>query len=119
MRLVGIEPTFVSTEGLKFEPETADWRRCGAPHGDQTQGGRSRQDRADRRALPGELGEGDGKALSTRYEYAVELSRLAEHYPDKEPDELSTLEVELFLALRCQGKAPATRKKVLAILSGY
>src|SRR5690349_9750120 len=63
--------------------------------------------------------EGDGRALTTRYEYWRELRRLATLYPEKEPAEFDTFDLEVFLNERCLGSSPATRKKVLAILSGY
>lgn len=63
--------------------------------------------------------EGEGKALATRYEYWRELTRLGEYLPDAEPDEIMTMDVERFLAVRCHGKSLATRKKVLVTLSGF
>jgi integrase len=63
--------------------------------------------------------EGEGLALNTRYEYWRELSRLGEELPDSEPSEITTIDLERFLAVRCQGRSLATRRKVLAILSGF
>lgn len=63
--------------------------------------------------------DGDGESLSTRYEYWRELTQLCEAYPDRMPEQFSTLDLEAFLMERCQGKSAATRKKVLAILSGF
>lgn len=78
--------------------------------------------------VPGALGpwvttylaalEGEARALSTRYETWRELRGLAEVY-DREPGDLTTIELERYLAIRCSGKSPATRKKVLAILAGF
>jgi integrase len=63
--------------------------------------------------------EGEGRALATRYEVWRELCRLGEHLPDAEPGEITTMDVERFLAVRCHGSSLATRKKVLAIISGF
>jgi integrase len=79
--------------------------------------------------IPGRIGsyaavylsalEGEGRALATRYEVWRELCRLGEHAPDAEPGEITTMDVEHFLAVRCHRRSLATRKKVLAILSGF
>jgi integrase len=63
--------------------------------------------------------EGEGRALATRYEVWRELCRLGEYMPDAEPTAMTTIDVEQFLAVRCHGASLATRKKVLAILSGF
>lgn len=63
--------------------------------------------------------EGDGRALTTRYEQWRELRQLATEYPDKTPGEFSTMDVERFLAIRCHGCSPSTRRKCLAVLSGF
>jgi integrase len=86
-------------------------------------------DRQIKVPVPGPLGpwiavyldslEGEARALSTRYETWRELRRLAEEYPEHEAADLTTIDVERFMAIRCAGKAPATRKKVLAIIGGF
>jgi integrase/recombinase XerD len=63
--------------------------------------------------------ETEGKALATRYEYWRELTRLGEELPDAEPAEITTMDIERFLAVRCHGSSLATRKKVVVILSGF
>jgi integrase len=63
--------------------------------------------------------EGEGRALSTRYEVWRELCRLGEEFPNAEPVDITTMDVERFLAVRCHGRAPATRRKVLAVCSGF
>jgi integrase/recombinase XerC len=80
-------------------------------------------------AVPGRIGsyaaiyltslEGEGRALATRYEVWRELSRLGEELPTLEPSEITTMDVERFLAVRCHGRSLATRRKVLAICSGF
>jgi hypothetical protein len=62
--------------------------------------------------------EGEARALSTRYETWRELRRLAEEYPGHDAAALTTMDPERLMAIRCAGKAPATRKKVLAIVGG-
>lgn len=84
---------------------------------------------AIRVSVPGEIGmtarlyleslDGDGRALATRYEYWRELTRLGEMFPDTMPGAFTTLDIEAYLSVRCQGTSSATRKKALAILSGY
>jgi integrase len=63
--------------------------------------------------------KGEGRAPATLYETWRELGRLGEEYPDKLPDEVTTFDIEQFLAVRCAGKSLATRRKVLAIISGF
>jgi integrase/recombinase XerC len=63
--------------------------------------------------------EGEARALSTRYETWRELRRLAEEYPDRDAADLTTIDLERFMAIRCTGRSPATRKKVLAIVGGF
>src|SRR5690242_16751566 len=79
--------------------------------------------------VPGEIGpfarvyldalEGDGRALTTRYEQWRELCLLAREYPDKAPGEITTMDVERHLSVRGHGHSAATRKKALAVLSGF
>lgn len=61
----------------------------------------------------------EGRAPATVYEVWRELSRFAEECGDKFADDVTTFDVERFLAVRCVGSSPATRRKVLAILSGF
>lgn len=63
--------------------------------------------------------EGEGRAMNTRYEVWRELCRLGEEYPDTEPGDITTMDIERFLAVRCHGRSPATRRKVLAIIGGF
>ena len=73
------------------------------------------------RPIPGEIGltatlylaslESDGKALATRYEYWRELSALGTHSPDTMPTAFTTLDVEAFLLVRCQGLSVATAQE--------
>jgi integrase len=63
--------------------------------------------------------DGEGRALATRYEVWRELCRLGEHLPDAEPGEITTMDVERFLAVRCHARSLATRRKVLAVCSGF
>jgi integrase len=63
--------------------------------------------------------EGEGRALATRYEVWRELCRLGEALPDHEPAEITTMDVERFLSIRCHGSSLATRRKVLAVCSGF
>jgi integrase len=63
--------------------------------------------------------ENEGRALATRYEQHRELAMLVIEYPASGPGELTTMDIERHLAIRCHGLAPATRKKTLAILSGF
>jgi integrase len=85
-------------------------------------------------AVPGRIGayarvyldtlEAEARALGTRYEVWRELCRLGEEFPDAEPGDFTTMDLERFLAVRCRDEhglllSPATRKKVLAIVSGF
>jgi integrase len=79
--------------------------------------------------IPGNLGSyamvyldslaGEARALSTRYEVHRELTRFAVEFADKAPAEITTMDVERYLGVRCHGRSAATRKKVLAIVSGF
>lgn len=54
--------------------------------------------------------ETEGKALATRYETWRELTRLGESLPDAEPGEITTIDVEQFMAVRCHRSSLATKK---------
>src|SRR5689334_6376554 len=85
--------------------------------------------------IPGGLGpfmrvyidalETEGRAPATVYEVWRELSWFADAYPDRLPVEIETFDVERYLSTRFRKGpdagmvSPATRKKVLAILSGW
>jgi integrase/recombinase XerD len=61
----------------------------------------------------------NGKALLTRYDYHRELTRLGQMFPAKEPHELDTFDIELFLRTRCAGCGPHSVRRVLAAVRGY
>ncbi len=63
--------------------------------------------------------DGEGRALATRYEVWRELCRLGDELPTLEPSEITTIDLERFLAVRCHGRSLATRRKVLAVCSGF
>jgi site-specific recombinase XerD len=63
--------------------------------------------------------EGEGRALATRYEVWRELCRLGETLPKHEPTDITTMDIEDFLAVRCHRRSLATRRKVLAVCSGF
>jgi integrase len=61
----------------------------------------------------------ENKAPATLTEYNRELRRLEEAFRDRPLNEISTFDLEVYLATRCAGMKPATRKKTLAVLSGF
>jgi integrase len=64
--------------------------------------------------------KGEGRAPATLYEIWRELTRFAaEETGEKFANEVTAFDIERYLTVRCVGNSPATRRKVLAILSGF
>jgi site-specific recombinase XerC len=63
--------------------------------------------------------QGEGRSPYTLAEYRREVTRLLDAYPGKTIFDIDTFEVEMHLTARCAGLANATRRKVLAAISGF
>jgi integrase len=63
--------------------------------------------------------QGEGRSPYTRAEYRREVTRLLDAYPAKTIFDIDTFDVEMHLTARCAGLASATRRKVLAAISGF